>query len=94
MLVRFFLILSISWLMGCSGLKKTEDTFAVHAESFNILFLQIPGNAPERAQALVPEGATIKTIHSAPTDVSSFLGFLNRLIGIDYNAINGTLEKK
>ena len=63
-----------------------------HAENFNFLFLQIPGgDSQERALALMPKHAKIDTLISTPDDMTSFLGVLNRIIGIDYTTINGQI---
>ena len=81
-------------LTACSGVRTTDETYSAHAENFNILFLQIPGgDTQERAMELVPEGSQVKTIASSPTDVTSFIGFLNRLIGLDFTFINGEIDK-
>lgn len=78
---------------GCSSMEKNEKTFNAHAESFNILFLQIPGgNTQDRAMALVPEGAEVETIISVDSDTNSLLGVLNRILGVDYTQVNGVLE--
>lgn len=80
-------------LSGCSGLRTTDQTFMAHAENFNFLFLQIPGgDSQERAMALVPENAQIDTLISSPDDTTSFLGILNRIIGMDYTTINGRIS--
>jgi hypothetical protein len=76
---------------ACSGIRTADQTYSAHAESFNILFLQIPGgDTQQRAMELVPEGGEITTIDSTPKDVTSLLGFINRLIGIDITFINGS----
>jgi len=79
-------------LSACSGLRTTDQTFMAHAENFNLLFLQIPGgDSQQRAMALVPENAQIDTLISTPDDTTSFLGILNRIIGMDYTTINGRI---
>lgn len=89
------LLLSILLLSGCSGLRTTDTTFMAHAENFNFLFLQIPGgDSQARAMALMPEGAQIDTLISTPDDMTSFLGVLNRIIGLDYTTINGRIQPK
>jgi len=81
-------------LTACSGLRVTEEAYSAHAENFNILFLQIPGgDTQKRALELVPEGSEVKTINSTPKDTTSFIGILNRIIGIDVTFINGTIDK-
>lgn len=81
-------------LTACSGLRTTDQSFSAHAENFNILFMQIPGgDTQKRAMALVPEGGDVKTIASSPTDLTSAIGFINRLIGVDFTFINGSTRK-
>jgi len=85
--------LCITLLSACSGLRTTEQTYMAHAENFNFLFMQIPGgDSQERAMELVPENATIDTLISTPDDTTSFLGILNRIIGMDYTTINGRIN--
>ncbi|WP_028865338.1 hypothetical protein [Psychromonas aquimarina] len=82
-------------LTGCSGHRTNEETFTTHAESFNILFLQIPpSDTQTRALALAPEGAKIETITTTPNDVTSVSGVLNRIIGVDRTTINGSIDKE
>ncbi|MFT5592048.1 MAG: hypothetical protein ACI8SR_000405 [Oceanicoccus sp.] len=82
----------IGFLAGCSGLRTTDTTFMVHAENFNFLFLQIPGgDSQKRAMALMPQDAQIDTLISTPDDMTSLLGVLNRIIGLDYTTINGRM---
>jgi hypothetical protein len=79
---------------ACSGLRTTDDAYSAHAENFNILFLQIPGgDTQKRALALAPEGGEIKSMATAPTDLTSVIGVINRIIGIDITVVNGTTKK-
>jgi hypothetical protein len=43
--------------------------------------------------ALVPENSQIITVNSMPTDTTSLIGFISRLIGVDFTFINGTIKK-
>jgi len=79
----------ISSLAGCSGITHNDDVYTAHAESFNIVGLQIPGNTQDRAMELVPEGATVDTIQSTNSDTDSALGIINRILGVDYVQIGG-----
>jgi len=82
-------------LTACSGLRTTEGAFSAHAENFNILFIQIPGgDTQKRALELVPEKSQIITVNTSPTDVTSLIGFINRLIGVDFTFISGTEKKE
>ena len=91
---KIILVVALINLTACAGFRTTDQTYSAHAENFNILFFQIPGgDTQERAMKLVPEGSEITTIDSAPKDVTSLFGFINRLIGIDITFINGTLKK-
>ena len=84
----------VTLLSACSGLRTTDQTFMAHAENFNLLFLQIPGgDSQKRAMELVPKDAQIDTLISTPDDTTSFLGILNRIIGMDYTTINGRLPQ-
>ena len=94
MIMKIVLATTLISLAGCSGLRTTDEAYSAHAENFNILFLQIPGgDTQKRAMELVPEASEIKTINSSPKDVTSLIGFLNRLIGVDFTYINGTIKK-
>lgn len=86
---RLLCILGLISLAGCSGITHNEEVYTAHAESFNIVGLQIPGNTQDRAMELVPEGATVETIQSTNSDTDSALGILNRIIGIDYVQVGG-----
>jgi len=95
MLKKIILFTALINLTACAGVRTTDEAYSAHAENFNILFLQIPGgDTQKRAMELVPEGSEIKTINSAPKDVTSLFGFINRLIGIDITFINGTTKKE
>ncbi len=95
MMKKFFCVAAIVSLTACSGFRTTDESYSSHAESFNILFLQIPGgDTHERAMKLVPEGGDIKTITSSPKDLTSVFGVLNRILGLDVTRINGTINKE
>jgi hypothetical protein len=82
-------------LTACAGLRTTDEAYSAHAENFNILFLQIPGgDTQKRAMELVPEGSEIKNIDSSPKDLTSLIGFLNRIFGFDFTFISGTTKKE
>ncbi|MGF1874687.1 tRNA modification GTPase [Photobacterium frigidiphilum] len=81
-------------LSGCSGIHQTDKAFDAHAESVNVLFLQFPGgDTQERAMDLVPSNAEIVTVKSTVSDTSSFLGVLNRIIGMDQTKVAGVIKK-
>ncbi|MBE4089835.1 hypothetical protein HJ107_23985 [Vibrio parahaemolyticus] len=83
-------------LFGCSGLSYDEnnETFSAHAESVNILFLQVPGQTSSRAESLIPENANVTTVNSNANDVTSLFGVMNRLFGFEFVKISGTVEKE
>ncbi|QUM82001.1 tRNA modification GTPase [Moritella sp. 5] len=90
LLVLSFLVISLS---GCSGIRQTDETFDAHAENVNVLFMQFPGgDTQERAMELAPENAEIVTIKSTVSDTSSFLGVLNRIVGVDQTKIAGVIK--
>jgi hypothetical protein len=76
-------------LTSCVGTRTTGDNFTVHAETFNLLGFQIPGDDQEAAWELVPEGATITSVQSSPSDWTSFFGVLSRIIGVSATQISG-----
>ena len=95
MFKKIILFAALINLAACSGLRTTDGAFSAHAENFNILFLQIPGgDTQKRALELVPKDSKIITVNSTPTDVTSLIGFITRLIGADFTFINGTLKKE
>ncbi|UGA53632.1 membrane lipoprotein lipid attachment site-containing protein [Vibrio sp. VB16] len=88
-----FLTFAVLSLSACSGVRQTDQAFDSHAESVNFLFLQFPGgDTQERAMELVPENAEVVTVQSTPSDTTSVLGVLNRLIGIDQTKVSGTVD--
>ena len=94
MFKRIALIAALISLTACSGLRTTDNAFSAHAENFNILFFQIPGgDTQKRAMELVPKDSQIITVNSSPSDVTSLIGFINRLIGADVTFVNGTIKK-
>lgn len=80
-------------LAGCSGMSQNKEQFTTHAESFNVLFLQIPGNTMERAHDLVPEDGEIKTITQTPRDTTSLVGVVNRLFGFEHVRLGGEVAE-
>ncbi len=67
---------------SCVGTRSTGDRHTVHAESFHLLGLEIPGDDPAEAWAHVPEGAEIVTVRSSPSDWTSLTGILTNLLGV------------
>jgi len=95
MIKYIVLFATLVTVTACSGIRTTDRAYSAHAENFNILFLQIPGgDTQKRAMELVPEGGEIVTINSRPDDITSAIGFLNRLLGFDMTFINGTTNKE
>lgn len=85
MFKKILLFAALTNLAACSGLRTTDGAFSTHAENFNILFLQIPGGDTQKgALELVPKDSKIITVNSTPTDVTSLIGFITRLIGADF----------
>lgn len=80
-------------LASCSGIKRSGEQFTVHAESLNLLTLQIPRDDYQAALALVPESADIQTVRSTPSDLGSLWGIVNRVFGIGYTEISGVAKK-
>ena len=78
---------------ACTGIRRSGDTFTAHAESLNLIGFQIPENDYPAAVALIPEGAQVHTVTSNPSDWTSILGVINRIIGIGYPEISGKVQK-
>lgn len=87
--MKWILASSLLVLSACSGMQKSGNTFTAHAESFNIIGFQIPGGQYEKALSMVPQGADVHTITSNPTDLTSGLGVLNRILGVSYTEVSG-----
>lgn len=75
---------------SCAGIRENGDGYTAHAECLNVLGFQIPGNDIDAAWELVPEGATVETVHSTPSDWTSVVGVLNRVLGVGVTEISGT----
>ena len=86
---KLLVVLGIVSLAGCSGINHNEEVYTAHAESFNIVGFQVPGNTQDRAMELVPEGATVDTVTSTNSDTTSVLGVINRIIVIEYVQVGG-----
>ncbi|MCF7505277.1 MULTISPECIES: hypothetical protein [Vibrio] len=89
---KLLCVLGVISLAGCSGINHNEEVYTAHAESFNIVGFQVPGNTQDRAMELVPEGATVDTVTSTNSDTTSVLGVINRIIGIEYVQVGGTKQ--
>jgi hypothetical protein len=84
-----FIILGLS---ACSGIQKDGDVFETHAESFNLLYVQIPGGDTQaRASKLIPTDGEILTVRSTTSD-NSLLGVFNRILGVDQTKIGGVIK--
>lgn len=95
MFKKIVLFTALINLAACSGFRTTEGAFSAHAENFNILFMQFPGgDTQKRAMELVPGDSQIISVSSSPTDTTSVIGFISRLIGADFTFINGTTKKE
>ncbi|MGR5095990.1 hypothetical protein ACPV5O_18415 [Vibrio maritimus] len=94
-MVRFlFLVAYTLSIVGCAGIKQTDKVYSAHAESFNILGLQVPGKSHERAMALVPENGSVDSVIANENDWTSIYGVINRLFGVEYIQVSGKIEEK
>ncbi len=80
-------LLLIPLFTGCVGVRQTDDTYTVHAETFHLVGLNIPGDDRDAAWAKVPEGAEVISVRSSPSDWHSILGVLNKLFGFSTTEI-------
>ena len=82
-------LVAVSLLSACSGVRRTGDTVTTHAEAFHILGLTIPEDDQAKARSLVPAGTAIHTVYSSPSDWTSFWGFVTRILGFSTTQISG-----
>ncbi len=80
----------MSLTASCSGMRKTGDQFTTHAEAINLVGFHIPECDYTKAKSLVPQGSTIYTVTSTPTDWTSVLGVLNNIVGVSQTQISGS----
>ena len=85
-------ILGLMATSGCSGMRRTGDTFVAHAESFRILGMELPKDDQQAALDQVPPGANITNVSSSAADWTSFVGVLGNIIGIHSTQIGGTVK--
>ena len=86
-------ILIATGLGSCTGIRRSGDQFTAHAESFNILGLQIPEDDYKAAMKQVPAGADIHTVEATANDWTSVWGGFNKIIGFSGTAISGKVSK-
>lgn len=79
---------------GCSGIRKSDNAFYTHAESFRVLGYSIPGDDQARARMLVPADAQIVSVRSTPADWTSVIGIIGNILWIHETEIGGTLPVK
>ena len=84
-------------LLACAGIRRTPDTFYVHAESVRVLGFAIPGDDAAAAWKLLaeeeaPAGAVIKSVTSTPADWTSLVGALGNILWIHQTTISGIIE--
>ena len=81
-------------LASCSGMRQTGNNFTVHAESFHIVGFTFPEDDKDKAHSMVPAGSNIQTVHSSPSDWTSFWGGITRILGFSGTEISGTSSRK
>jgi len=87
------LLCSVLFFAGCAGMRKSENSAMAHAESFNILFLQIPdGDTQKRAKDQLPDNVEVHTMLSTPDDMTSITGILNRILGVSTTQVSGVVK--
>lgn len=84
-------------LLACAGIRRTENTFYVHAECVRVLGFPIPQDDTTAAWKLfeageVPAGAQVKTVTSTPADWTSLMGALGNILWIHRTTISGIVE--
>jgi len=84
----FSSLLLIPLLGSCVGVRSTDDNYTVHAETFHLFGLEIPGNDHDAAWAKVPAGAEVHTVRSTPSDWTSVFGILTNILGFSSTEIS------
>ncbi len=93
MKIRWVVVLLSLAMAGCAELHQRDDRFIATGVSANILFIQLPGNPMEMANAKVPPGAEVTNINGSPNEINSVPGFLSRLIGFGWAQIGGKVPR-
>ena len=88
-----FLLVLVLGTSSCTGIRRSGDQFTAHAESFNILGLQIPEDDYKAAMKQVPAGADIHTVDASANDWTSVWGGFNKIIGFSGTMISGKVSK-
>jgi len=86
-------VLVFGGLTSCTGIRRSGEQFTAHAESFNILGLQIPEDDYKAAMKQVPAGSEIHTVEASANDWTSILGGFNKIIGFSGTLISGKVSK-
>jgi len=86
------LVLSVTILSGCAGIRETKNQFTTHAECFRVFGVAIPEDDQAAARALVPKGGTITDVSSTPADWKSVVGFLGNLFWFHQTTVSGTKQ--
>ena len=82
-------IVLLANLSACSGIRRSRDLYTVHAEAVRLFGYGFPYDDQERAQSLIPDGATVITVSSSPSDYTSITGLFGRFLGISSTEISG-----
>ena len=90
MLKTLALLGTVLALSSCAGIRQTDNQFTAHAESFRIVGFSIPHDDQEAARKLVPNNATITSIHSTSADWTSISGFFGNLLWFHQTSVSGT----
>ena len=92
MKIKFLALVSVFLLAGCAEVHRRDGRFTASAYSANILFVQIPKNPMDTVSNKVPAGANITNISDSPSDWHTIPGFINRLFGVGWAQIGGTVK--
>lgn len=84
-------ILAMVAMVGCAGVRKTDNTFAAHASCLRVFGYPIPSDDMAAAAEQVPDGATIKSVSASSADWTSVSGALGNIFGFHTTCIGGTL---
>ncbi len=94
MKIQFLALVSLSLLAGCAEVHRRDGRFTASAYSANILFVQIPKDPMATVSAKVPAGANVTNVSDTPNDWRTLPGFINRLFGVGWAQIGGTVKEE
>ncbi|HNW45721.1 MAG TPA: hypothetical protein PKI19_14570 [Elusimicrobiales bacterium] len=92
MKIKVMALVLLPLLVGCAEVHRRDGRFTASAYSANILFIQIPKDPMETVSKQVPAGANVTNVSDTPSSWRTLPGFINRLFGVGWAQIGGTVN--